>query len=321
MLRLRLIVGLSLAALLIALLLVDAGLSARVLSGWRGSGLGPAAGRWLGNGAIATLVIGVLVWLAARELVQFARRLDYRPAGGLAQVGAVLLSAWPFVVFNLPSAARPGDGWILLLLGVVLALAFWAQAQRHGTERVIINVGSTLLIVLYLGGLAHFLTRLRMEVGGPAGVALVLLSVTVVKLTDTGAYFTGRLLGRHKLIEWLSPKKTWEGLVGGVLVAVGASVALGEALHYADIVLFESPFVGRLALLLGFGVLMAALSVAGDLCASLLKRDAAVKDSGDTLPGLGGVVDVLDSPLLAAPVAWLIWTQLLQQGVITRGPA
>jgi phosphatidate cytidylyltransferase len=321
MLRLRLIVGLSLAALLIALLLVDAGLSARVPSGWEGSGLGPSAGRWLSNGAITTLVIGTLVWLAARELVQFARGLDYRPAGGLAQAGALLLAAWPFVVFNVPSAARPGDGGILLLLGVVLALAFWVQAQRYGTERVIVNVGGTLLIVLYLGGLAHFLTRLRMEVGGPAGVALVLLSVTVVKLTDTGAYFTGRLLGRHKLIEWLSPKKTWEGLVGGVLVAVGAAVALGEALHFAGVVRFESPFAGRLALLLGFGVLMAVLSVAGDLCASLLKRDAAVKDSGDTLPGLGGVVDVLDSPLLAAPAAWLIWTQLLQQGIITRGPA
>jgi phosphatidate cytidylyltransferase len=130
-------------------------------------------------------------------------------------------------------------------------------------------------------------------------------------MTDTGAYFTGRWLGRHKLIPWLSPNKTWEGLAGGIVVALLCAVGVGYWLHAAQLAPRPpaGPLIGWLAL---FGLLMAGLSVAGDLSASLLKRDAAVKDSGTALPGLGGILDVLDSPLLAAPVAWLFWTRFVQ---------
>ena len=129
---------------------------------------------------------------------------------------------------------------------------------------------------------------------------LILLAavILVTKSCDIGAYFTGMSIGRHKLIAWLSPGKTWEGLVGGMVVAALAGAFLLRPLLSIEISL---PY----ALLTG--ALLGLAGQAGDLIASMLKRDAQVKDSGSALPGFGGVIDVIDSPLLAGPVAyWLL---------------
>ncbi|MHC4589988.1 MAG: phosphatidate cytidylyltransferase, partial [Planctomycetota bacterium] len=114
--------------------------------------------------------------------------------------------------------------------------------------------------------------------------------VVATKACDTGAYFTGRAVGRHKLIPWLSPGKTWEGLIGGVALATAVGLAL------------------------------AAASRLGDLAVSLFKRGAGMKDSSTMLPGLGGVLDVLDSPLMVAPVAYWILTLALSNSVPGYGP-
>jgi phosphatidate cytidylyltransferase len=121
-------------------------------------------------------------------------------------------------------------------------------------------------------------------------------------MCDTGAYFTGRAIGRHKLIVWLSPGKTWEGLIGGVITSslVGLLFAwLSQR--------FLSPG-DHVPLHLGaiWGCIFGLVGQFGDLMKSLLKRGAGIKDSSSLLPGLGGVLDVLDSPLMVAPVAyWL----------------
>lgn len=310
MLRLRLIFGFSLAGLIIGLMLVDARLSEQSA---QTSGSEPAGGleRWLRHGAICAALLSVLVLLAARELVRFARAEGYHPSATLAEAGAVALVLAPYVSFNWSAGHPPADTIILPLLAILLALAFLRQALLRRTQQAFTNVATTMFIVVYLGGLSHFLCRLRMEVGGKLGVLLLLYSMFIVKMTDTGAYFTGRYLGRHKLIAWLSPGKTWEGLIGGILVALVCAVGIGYWLNRAWLsprLAWEHPLIW-----LGlFGLMIAGLSIAGDLCASLLKRDAAVKDSGTALPGLGGVLDVLDSPLLAAPAAWLFWTHLLR---------
>ena len=140
---------------------------------------------------------------------------------------------------------------------------------------------------------------------------ILLFSVFLVKINDVGAFFTGQAFGKHKLIPWLSPKKTWEGFVGGVLVTIVGAVGVGSWLHRAGVTtLGDGPFAYPWALV-WLGVLMAILSVAGDLVASMLKRDAAVKDSAQAIPGMGGVLDIFDSPLLAAPAAWFFWTRLV----------
>lgn len=313
MLRLRLIYGFSLAGLIIGLMIGDAWLTTLNQPNWVIAGLEINFGHWLCNGAVCTALLAVFVWLVANELVRFARSIGYQPLPYFTQVGAVGLVIGPYVIFNsLAAAERTGEAWSMLLLAIMLGLAFLHQAWQHGAKGVMINLATTMFIILYTGGLGHFLARLRMEVGGTQGVALLLFSVFVVKMTDVGAYFTGRLIGRHKLIPWLSPKKTWEGFVGGIVVAAFCSLGIGHLLETSGIVHIGHNGPSRVLILLVFGLLMAALSAAGDLCASLLKRDAAVKDSGEALPGLGGILDVLDSPLLAAPAAWFFWTRAMQ---------
>lgn len=123
----------------------------------------------------------------------------------------------------------------------------------------------------------------------------------VVKMGDIGAYFTGMLLGKHKLIPWLSPGKTVEGFVGGLVLGGIAGLVL------AAISASAAP-QNQLSLIAGVvgGVLLTLSGAFGDLAESLLKRAAEVKDSGRSIPGMGGVLDVLDSPLAAGPVAFLV---------------
>jgi phosphatidate cytidylyltransferase len=126
-------------------------------------------------------------------------------------------------------------------------------------------------------------------------VALASLIATV-KMSDTGQYFVGRAFGRHKLAPRVSPGKTWEGVLGGVLFAViGAGLAFW--------------FSGRFDLVgvICYAFALAPAGIIGDLAESLLKRDVGVKDSSTWMPGFGGVLDMLDSLLVAAPVAYLFW--------------
>jgi phosphatidate cytidylyltransferase len=128
------------------------------------------------------------------------------------------------------------------------------------------------------------------------GVLMILL---VVKFTDIGAYFGGRALGRHKLIVWLSPGKTWEGLICGMLTAGIVGIV---CVHFAP-ELQLNPHKGFI-----FGVVIGGIGQVGDLLESLMKRDAQVKDSGHLIPGFGGILDVIDSPLFAAPFAYLLFS-------------
>ena len=144
---------------------------------------------------------------------------------------------------------------------------------------------------LWLGlGLAFWILVVG-EVGGLVAAGLVM----VVKVGDIGAYATGMTIGRHKLIPWLSPGKTIEGGLGALFCGgvAGGLLAWGTGM--------TSPLAG-----VAGGILLATSGAIGDLLESLLKRQAGAKDSGTMLPGMGGMLDVLDSPLLAGPVAWLL---------------
>ena len=151
------------------------------------------------------------------------------------------------------------------------------------------NAGGTLLAITYLGVLPGFFLPICLT----HSAWMLLAIVAIVKAADIGAYTTGHLIGKHKLIPWLSPGKTVEGFFGGLVFS--ALVAL---------VLLHRQFSLPSALIAG--LLLGAVGQLGDLLESLLKRDAGVKDSGK-VPGFGGILDLLDSPLLAAPVAyWLL---------------
>lgn len=309
--RKRILMGTTLALLVIGLLLLDGYLATLPPPAWSLTGTSVNPGAWLFNGLLCTTVVLVLTVLATHELVHLARSRGYHPFGRTAQFFAAFLVLGPYVSFSLQDVVGGYDeSWALLWMAIALGWVFMLQAIIHKTTNTMENIATTMFIIFYAGGLAGFMTKLRMEVGGATGVAVLLFSMFLVKITDTGAYFIGKSFGRHKFVPWLSPKKTWEGFFGGMGTCIVCALALGHWLHTADLIQFDQrvmPYPLALGLL---GLMLGLVSVAGDLCASLLKRDAAVKDSGQALPGLGGIVDVVDSPLLAAPVAWVFWTRM-----------
>lgn len=153
------------------------------------------------------------------------------------------------------------------------------------------SAGGSLLAIVYLGVLPGFFLPIRLTHSAGMVVSVLLM----VKSADIGAYAVGRLLGRHKLIAWLSPGKTVEGFLGGLLLAAAVG---GVLTHYSSEFRWWQGTLG--------GIVLGAVGQMGDLLESLLKRDAGVKDSGQ-MPGFGGILDLIDSPLLAAPVAyWML---------------
>jgi phosphatidate cytidylyltransferase len=191
---------------------------------------------------------------------------------------------------------------------LVVMAAFCAEIRRYeGPGAIAERLGATVFCVAYVGLLLGFIVQLRTLGDGRFGIAAIVSLVFVVKASDTGAYTAGRLFGRRKLAPRLSPGKTVEGVVGGVALALLASWLSLRVLP-AWLLDGASRGVGSSADWIIFGLLLSAAGVLGDLAESLLKRDAGRKDSSDWLPGLGGVLDMLDSVLMAAPVAYWFWT-------------
>jgi CDP-diglyceride synthetase len=179
------------------------------------------------------------------------------------------------------------------ILALSLVAAVVMHSRHHRVEGAMANAGGTLLAIVYLGVLPGFFLPICMS----HTAWMMLAIICVVKSADIGAYATGHAIGRHKLIPWLSPGKTIEGFVGG-LVFSGAVGAGAAALFPQTGLHWTQAFAG--------GAFLGAVGQVGDLLESLLKRDAGVKDSG-RVPGFGGVLDILDSPLLAAPAAyWML---------------
>jgi len=182
---------------------------------------------------------------------------------------------------------------VMAYLPAALLAMFVEQMVRHKVEMAFQRVGATLLATMYLGLGGFFILAIRSE-----GVPWLVVFLAAVKFTDIGAYFTGSAIGRHKIIPWLSPGKSWEGLAGGLVVGAGAAMLamrllLGRAITPSTVI---------------WAVAVGLAGQFGDLCESLLKRSANLKDSGALVPEFGGVLDIIDSPLLAAPVAmWLWW--------------
>ncbi len=309
MLHQRLIFGTLLASGIIGLLLTDGYLAQHPLSypiGWIDGG------GWFSNGALCTLLVLTLTLLAVSELTTIFRNAGYRPFRFETHFFSAGLVLGPYLSYNLQAASPWKDeSWGLLWMAVALANVFLVQAVRRGTEKVLTNLSTSIFIIFYAGGLAGFMTKLRMEIGGVEGVTLLLYSMFVVKMTDVGAYFVGKVLGRTKFVPWLSPKKTWEGLLGGYVVAVISAFGGAQLVLYCGLAPHYEAVLTPGWLLLAFALLMATFSTAGDLCESLIKRDADVKDSGRAIPGMGGVLDILDSPLLAAPAAWFFWARVV----------
>ena len=150
-----------------------------------------------------------------------------------------------------------------------------------------------------------FILQIRWFVGPYHGLVPLAALVATAKGTDIGAYTFGRLVGRHKLWPVLSPNKTVEGGLGGLVFAVGGSLTVAAIARY----LLHAPYFGWAAAV-GFGLAVGMAAQLGDLMESMIKRDCESKDASSAVPGFGGVLDVLDSLLFAAPVAYGFWVAL-----------
>lgn len=201
--------------------------------------------------------------------------------------------------------------WEQFILLSALIAVFVRQFPQKENDKPLATMGCTLLGIWYVPFLLNFITRLAFAWGGSDGYhvprtgrLLVLYLVIVVKSTDIGAYSVGKLLGRHKLFPRISPGKTWEGFVGGLLTAVGVSVIFYAVTRGR---LGEVTLTATHAVILG--LVLGVAAVAGDLFESLVKRAAGAKDSSSAIPGMGGILDVLDSLLFGAPIlfvyAWM----------------
>jgi len=205
---------------------------------------------------------------------------------------------WP----NLEKLVLEQLGWPLVafVLAVLAALASEVLAYREN-GRGVQRIASTILSLAYVGLLMSFVVQLATSGGHIALLSLII----VVKMADTGAYTIGRLIGRHKMAPRLSPGKTWEGAAAAIVFAV-----IGSGISF----LLLGPWLSSSASLpeawrwILYAILIAIAGMFGDLAESLLKREASVKNSSTWMPGLGGVLDVLDSILFAAPVAYACWT-------------
>jgi len=293
MLRWRLMLGTLLIAALVALCWLDHRAT--------------RPGVWLMPLAMVLSVLGsheVLSLLAARSL---------RPLSWVVQAGNLLIVGSNAAIIWWPENRLGALGWPLAAFALAVIAAFAGEMRRYERPgEVMERLALAIFGLAYVGVLLSFVVQLRLldlvlggRLGGKWGVPALVSLIIVVKMCDTGAYTAGRLLGRRKMAPVLSPGKTVEGAIGGLaFAAAGAWIAFGWLLPAMASPVDGSHLWWRWTL---FGLLVGATGMLGDLAESLIKRDLGRKDSGQWVPGFGGVLDILDSILIGAPVAYLCW--------------
>ena len=262
-------------------------------TGKAGRNLPAAIGVGLGLGAVIVVsllvvkvafigVIGLTVVFGMRELSNALKERG---------IGLPLMPAWVGGLGILAAAYFSGEGAMAAVLALTaVAILVWRLAD--GAEGYLRDATAGILAVVYIPFLAGFAALLTAE---DHGAERTLLFVILVVCSDTGGYAAGVLIGRHPLAPKISPKKSWEGLIGSIIVA-GAGGAIG--MHF---MLHGQFWQGAVT-----GLAVVASATLGDLCESMIKRDLGIKDMGHLLPGHGGVMDRLDSLLPTAPVVYLL---------------
>ncbi|MDR1079263.1 MAG: phosphatidate cytidylyltransferase [Propionibacteriaceae bacterium] len=257
-----------------------------------------AAGLWWWKWGFV-LLVGLALLGGVRELAQALRaQLGWRPTQPPLLVGGLVLLVGVYSASGGWSAWPRSWSWGELLLGglALTALACLVWRLPGGVSGYVRDVAASLLILAYLPLLG---CSIMVLLAAPDGSLRIALFIVAVVGCDTGAYVTGVLLGRHKMAPRISPGKTWEGLIGGLVWA--AAFGLGMA-WLCQIDWWRVLLVAEA---------VAVSAVLGDLVESAIKRDLGLKDLGHLLPGHGGIMDRIDSYVVAAPVAWLTMTALL----------
>jgi phosphatidate cytidylyltransferase len=249
------------------------------------------------NGAL--VLIALISVFTLREFYQLMHASGYDPFDRFGMVfgGLITLAPWLQVQFGWPTS--------LFLPLAVIVFAVRLLGERTPETRVE-SLASTLFGIIYVAVMLQYLVAIITPVPGdvisPSGrLLLCLWLVAVTKFCDTGALLTGMAIGRHKMSPQISPKKTWEGAVGGVVVSMGIG-ALIAWLARDEFPRHMTPVVAAL-----IAAPMAVIGIVADLVESVLKRRANMKDSGKTIPGIGGMFDLSDSLILVAPIGYFLF--------------
>jgi len=243
-----------------------------------------------GNPYLFDATMALICVLAMHELLSLGKKKGYEMPFTLC-IGLMLVIMAAFV---LPSLS--------VELGMFVTLLFIPASYvlgRRGLESSLPSSAIAVLATTYVGMLGGSMIRLRMDFA--EGSNLVFFLLAVVWLGDSGAYYVGKRFGRHKLSPRISPKKTIEGLAGGLIASILAAVVI----HFT----FFPAFPLHHAMIAG--LILSIAGVIGDLVESMWKRSADVKDSGTLIPGHGGVLDRFDSILFTAPILYCYWTLIV----------
>lgn len=281
MLKHRLFFGILMTALFIAVVIFD---------GWMDGSL--TAGQLDDKriqGTIFCLLIVLLAIPAQLELSRLAEAKNLRIFTPVTIISSILFATKGYLLQFID--IRP-DNYLILLSTLVLFALLLYQYLSHKISGVLANCGASYFSILYLGLLSSFCVTIRLEFG----LWPLLMFVFVVKFADIGAYTIGSMFGKHKFSPKISPGKSWEGMAGAVIFAI--IVAIGFAVS-CDIMSWWFAIF--------FGLCLAFIGQIGDLVESMIKRDAEQKDSANKVPGFGGILDIIDSPLVAAPFGYLFF--------------
>jgi phosphatidate cytidylyltransferase len=258
------------------------------------------AGRKLGPSILVSLSLVALVWASlAFQPVIFAALVTLAVCLGIREISRAFaqvetkISSNALIVATIGLSAATWQGGVAgLAVATAVALPILLiNLLRNGPEGFVASATATTLVLVYLPFLAGFLILLSNESNG---LAQVMTFVILVGCNDTFGYFVGVLIGKHPMAPKISPKKSWEGLIGSIVfTTLGGSLMF----HY---VLDIHWHIGAIV-----GLLIVFTATSGDLIESAMKRDLHLKDMGSLLPGHGGILDRLDSVLLSAPALWL----------------
>jgi phosphatidate cytidylyltransferase len=243
----------------------------------------------------ATLLTTFLIIVAIPANLELSRLVNSAGAKIFLPItiaGTVLLSAvWYWSQFFENKYEFAALFFTFTLCLCIFAIFLW-QGIRFASVGAFANIGANLIALIYLGALTSFVLAVRIVFGPIA----FLMYIFVVKCSDIGAYTIGRIFGRHKFSPVLSPKKTWEGMAGACIFAAVVSSIFAMA----------SGIMSLWQAIL-FGIVFAFAGQLGDLAESMLKRAGQQKDSSNRIPGFGGILDVIDSPLATGVLAYLFF--------------
>ncbi len=321
----RVMYGALAIAVLVALFLLDAVIALE-------------CGRWdnpvgdlLRCGSAIPLAFLAVVLAGALEMDRLLRATGTLPHTrfALAMVAIAFVVPWLSAAGWLGADVASVEGlyWPLVAIAVTVLGAGICQVFRGTPDGSFRDIGGTLAVVLYLGFLGSFALQIRCGHDAPdqEGVWLLLIALIVTKASDIGAYFIGSTFGRRKLSPLISPGKSVEGMFGGALASAAVALAFVAVFPAASALGLPELLVNRIGEMtfsfrggngdadwmawlraVFFGLSMSAAGQFGDLVESCFKRAAGIKDSGRIMPEYGGILDLVDSPLFAIPLAWFL---------------